>query len=461
MDKPRILIIDDDPGLRKTLTDILKFKGYATLAAKDGAEGLSFLQRSAFDLALIDLGLPDMPGLEVLDTIKTMYPYIEAIILTGKATLDSAIEATNRGAFSYLVKPYEIDRLLLQIKRAIEKQQARKKITEDSIELQKMNTELKALYGVSQAISKTMDLEELLSEVLKVLADTEIFNFEIKGAVFLVEEEKIRLASFISLSETELESCREIKMGKCLCGQALATGEIVIARNCSENSRHPQCNFLVQPHGHIIVPLKVAGFVVGLLNLYIQPETEVSDEMVRILSSVASQMGIAINNARLYEETKNSSLHDALTGLANRRFMEIQFDKSLDTAERYRETLSIIMLDIDHFKQYNDTHGHLEGDRLLVRLADIFLQEVRKADYVFRYGGEEFLIILPKMGLDMAQEAAERLRRVVEAECGGVTISLGVASLSESLLEKNTLIDAADKALYRAKKNGRNRVEAS
>lgn len=460
MEKPHILIIDDDPGLRQTLADILKCKGYETLAAKDGGEGLSLLGERAVDLALIDLGLPDMPGLEVLDQIKATHPFTEVIILTGNATLDSAIEATNRGAFSYLVKPYEIDRLLLHIKRAIEKQQAQKKITRDSIELQKMNTELKALYGVSQAISKTMDLEELLSEVLRVLAATEIFNFEIKGAIFLVEEEKIRLTSFISLSETELESCREIRSGECLCGQALDSGEIIIARNCGEHNRNPLCSSLVQPHGHIIVPLKVTGFVVGLLNLYIQPGAEVSDEMVRILSTVASQMGIAINNARLYEETKNSSLHDPLTGLANRRFMEIQLDKSLETAKRYQDALSIVMLDIDHFKIYNDTYGHPEGDRLLVRLADILLQEVRKADYVFRYGGEEFLIILPKLGLDMTYEAAERLRRVVEAECGGVTISLGVASLSEMLLGKDSLIDAADKALYRAKENGRNRVEA-
>jgi diguanylate cyclase (GGDEF)-like protein len=180
--------------------------------------------------------------------------------------------------------------------------------------------------------------------------------------------------------------------------------------------------------------------------------------MVRLLSAVASQMGIAINNARLFENTKKSSLHDALTGLANRRFMEIEFAKRLETAKRYREALSIIMLDIDHFKNYNDTHGHQEGDGLLVKLADILLQQVRKTDYVFRYGGEEFLVILPKMGLDMAHETAERLRRAVEAEGEGITISLGVVSLNEGLQEKDTLIGAADKALYRAKANGRNRV---
>jgi len=123
MDKTRILIIDDDPNLRRTLADILRVKGYETLAAHDGAEGLAQLRQHAVNLVLIDLGLPDIPGIEVLDMVKADYPAAEAIIITGNATLDSAIEATNRGAFSYLVKPYEIEQLTLHIRRAIEKQQ--------------------------------------------------------------------------------------------------------------------------------------------------------------------------------------------------------------------------------------------------------------------------------------------------------------------------------------------------
>lgn len=460
MNTPRILIIDDDPGLRKTLADILKAKGYDILVAKSGTQGLALVAEHSVNLVLIDLGLPDLSGLEVLDRLKTSQPAVEAIILTGNASLDSAIEATNKGAFSYLPKPCEIDQLLVQIRRAIEKQQTLEKTTRDSLELRKMNTELKALYGVSQALGRTINLEELLSEVLHALVETEIFSFEIKGAVFLIEGEKMHLAAFISLSETELEPCREIKAGECLCGHALQTGEIVISENCSVDNRNRQCTPAVQPHGHIIVPLKAACEVVGLLNLYIDLGTEVSQDMLNLLSAIASQVGMAINNARLYEQTKSFSLHDPLTGLANRRFMEIQLDKSLEMAKRYQEALSVVMLDIDHFKDYNDAYGHLEGDRLLVRLADILRREVRKADYIFRYGGEEFLIILPETDPGMAYEAAERLRKAVETEGGGVTMSLGIASLGDALGEKCELIDAADDALYKAKKNGRNRVEA-
>jgi signal transduction histidine kinase len=125
-----VLIIDDDPNLRKTLSDILRAKGYRTLSAKDGAEGLALIGANAVDLALIDLKLPDISGLEVTRRIKVEYPGIEAIILTGNASLDSAIKATNIGAFSYLQKPYDIEQLLLHIRHATEKQESGKKIRE-------------------------------------------------------------------------------------------------------------------------------------------------------------------------------------------------------------------------------------------------------------------------------------------------------------------------------------------
>lgn len=124
----RILIIDDDPGIRKTLADILRAKGYETLSAKDGLEGLALLREEPFDLVLIDLKLPDISGLEVLEKVRVGCPSTEAIILTGNATLDSAIEATNQGAFSYLQKPYDMEQLLLFIRRAVEKQQADEEI---------------------------------------------------------------------------------------------------------------------------------------------------------------------------------------------------------------------------------------------------------------------------------------------------------------------------------------------
>lgn len=126
--KSRILVIDDDIGLSKTLLAILAAKGYETFVARDGAEGLALLEGNSVNLVLTDLGLPDISGIDILGKVKTLYPATQVIILTGSATFDSAVEATNLGAFSYLLKPYDIDQLLLQIQRAIEKQHAEEEL---------------------------------------------------------------------------------------------------------------------------------------------------------------------------------------------------------------------------------------------------------------------------------------------------------------------------------------------
>lgn len=138
MDKSRILIIDDDTNLRKSLADILRYKGFEPYAAESGTAGLTMLKEKHVNLVLVDLGLPDMAGIEVLKKIKTDYPSMEAIILTGNASIDTAIEATNRGAFSYLVKPYEIDQLILNIHRALEKQQAETALRESEERFRKI-----------------------------------------------------------------------------------------------------------------------------------------------------------------------------------------------------------------------------------------------------------------------------------------------------------------------------------
>jgi DNA-binding NtrC family response regulator len=165
MIKTAILIIDDDAHLRKTLADILKFRGYAVQTAASGGEGLSFLDRETVDLALIDLRLPDLPGLEVLDRIKTRSPLTETIILTGHAALDTAIEATNKGAFSYLQKPCDIDQLLLHIRRAVEKRRNEEALRRQLDEVERLNRimvnrELK----MEELRRKINDLEARLAE---------------------------------------------------------------------------------------------------------------------------------------------------------------------------------------------------------------------------------------------------------------------------------------------------------
>lgn len=175
MKKQNILIIDDDPNIRKTLSDILRGKGYKPLAAKDGAEGLALLAKKAINLVLIDLGLPDMPGLEILTSINSRHPSVQAIILTGQASLDSAIEATNKGAFSYLQKPYDMDQLMLHIRRALEKQEAQAAIIRHSGDLEKINAQLsRTNVALAREIAERKRAEEeqerLILELREALA---------------------------------------------------------------------------------------------------------------------------------------------------------------------------------------------------------------------------------------------------------------------------------------------------
>lgn len=161
--------------------------------------------------------------------------------------------------------------------------------------------------------------------------------------------------------------------------------------------------------------------------------------------------------SRMYEEVKLLSLRDPLTGLANRRMMEIDLERSMALAKRGGSPLSVLMMDIDYFKKYNDTHGHQAGDRLLKEVGNVLTEEVRTGDLVARYGGEEFLVLLPDTEIEGAVNTAERIRTAV-SESLGVTISIGAAAYQ--MEEKpEGLIERADKALYRAKEGGRNRVE--
>jgi len=167
-----------------------------------------------------------------------------------------------------------------------------------------------------------------------------------------------------------------------------------------------------------------------------------------------------------HENLLSSALRDGLTKLFNKRYLMDRLDSELKFAQRHETSLSLLLLDIDHFKKVNDTRGHLAGDAVLVHLAQILTKAVRNEDVVARFGGEEFAIILRAIGIEPAVQMAERLRKLVEAAAapstGGelkATISIGVAGFPSTQAQTpEQLVEAADQALYRAKREGRNRV---
>jgi diguanylate cyclase (GGDEF)-like protein/PAS domain S-box-containing protein len=339
-----------------------------------------------------------------------------------------------------------------------ERRRAEQRIVQQSEELKAINANLSLLYEVSSAISHTMDIDVLYADILKILPQVIGVEDDCERGIFLLGSRKqLRLAAHWGAEPEPVDSCGGVKRGECLCGQAAQDGKVIVIEHCE--TAHP-CVPGIAPgaHGHVIIPLKAKGEVIGIFYFYLPAYTRIDESKTRLLIAVGEQVGVAIENVRLYEEKKALSLHDPLTGLANRRHMEIALSRAFSNARRYRSPLAVIMLDIDFFKKYNDAHGHQAGDHLLSVTAQLLSHQIRDADMAARYGGEEFLIILPGTESHQARVLGERIRRAISAKTG-ITVSMGIADMSGQAPTKEDLIQQADEALYRAKQNGRDRIE--
>ena len=215
-----------------------------------------------------------------------------------------------------------------------------------------------------------------------------------------------------------------------------------------------------------VVPLIYQGNFIGLLLVRSDDVTRIwADNELLLLHTVADQLVVAVNQAHLFAQMQQQALTDGLTGCYNRRSFELQLERDLHLATRLRQPLSLIMLDFDNFKHINDQAGHEAGDLALCMLADNLRAELRAVDTAARYGGDEFVIILPQADAEGALVVAERLRaRVQEMQVPGfgkVSSSFGVATFPNHASSRDTLVVAADRALYSSKNAGRNRVTVS
>jgi diguanylate cyclase (GGDEF)-like protein len=221
----------------------------------------------------------------------------------------------------------------------------------------------------------------------------------------------------------------------------------------------------------ICVPLLKEDNVLGVLNVESKGDIPLNEKDVNLLNALAGSLAIAIDNARLHAEVKTMAMTDALCGLANRRAFDDTLKSEVVRANRYGTPLSLIILDIDSFKEYNDKWGHPAGDIRLKEIAGLLQANVREPDVAARYGGEEFAIILPNTTRIGARVLAERLRTFAEANAPGYdlsgfpipgyTLSLGIATYPKDASTLNELILAADDAELSAKRRGKNRVHAA
>ena len=214
------------------------------------------------------------------------------------------------------------------------------------------------------------------------------------------------------------------------------------------------------------IPMMARGEVYGLL--VVQRDGDDAADQLRSMAGVANAladaMSLSLSNLALRERLRTQALRDALTGLYNRRYMEDALERYADQANRSQSPLSIVMIDLDHFKKLNDGHGHAMGDAVLTEVASAILGTIRPCDIACRYGGEELVVILPDCALEEACAKAEilrgRIERLTERHGIPISASLGVATIPETSKSSDALADA-DRALYRAKHEGRNRVVAA
>jgi diguanylate cyclase (GGDEF)-like protein len=211
------------------------------------------------------------------------------------------------------------------------------------------------------------------------------------------------------------------------------------------------------------VPLIFHERLIGVLQVTAaEPARVWGENEILLLRTVANQVAVAVNHAGLFAQIQQQALTDALTGCYNRRSFEMQFDREMQVARRQHQPLSLMMLDLDRFKQLNDSAGHDAGDDALRRLAACFRQELRGVDSAARFGGDEFALILPQAYSEGAQIVAERLRAHIEGihipGFGNLSASIGIATFPAHGSSRSDLVIAADAALYSAKRAGRNRV---
>jgi len=326
---------------------------------------------------------------------------------------------------------------------------------------------LKDLIEVAKAVVSTLDLDTVLQAIL---TSAMRFASTPAGSVALYDDKKneFSLHAHSGLTADFIKKERWDASPGGLTEQVLKAGEIFFVE---DTAKIPYFNNPIAIkegiQSLVCVPLLLHNRVMGVLYLDDFVPRKFDREKMNLLSVLASFAAMAIYNAKLHQRTKILAITDALTGLYNHRYFHQLFNQELGRAKRYRKNLSIIMLDVDDFKKFNDKFGHSTGDLVLASIGEIITGTLRGVDHAFRYGGEEFVVLLPETKLESAVQVAERLRESITQETTaklkgisdfGVTVSVGVACYPNDAVKREDLFNKVDSLLYQAKVFGKNKV---
>jgi len=475
MDK-NILIVDDNYDSRHILKKVLQAEGFTVYEAGDEKETFEMLGSYPVHLILLDIKLGTTSGFDVCRKIKNTMQYanIPIISISVSQLEEDIVKAIESGSTDFIGKPFNNRVLIAKIKAIIalkEKEEELRKNSEELIKLIKITANQKQLLTQEAEFSRDLNqfLDEdskkaFIKEKLATFLGVKLFS------IFVIDEESRKFRLFVS-NHTGMDINLIVPIdSRSIMYEVLHTKKVVFCE-CFSKTRFLKSGRKKYTTDIVCtVPLLSGDRIIGVLNVNDPSflDMKENDFKGRIMR-ISQHLAVSIHNTLLFEKVKDLSMRDSMTGLYNFRHFLETMRLEIEHAKRYNESLSCIMLDIDNFKEVNDTYGHQVGDMVLKELARSVSISVRASDIPARYGGDEFIVVLPKTDKKLALKLAQRLMNLFSDKDirvpGGsgslrVTLSVGISSFPEDTDNMDELMKKADAALYEAKKKGKNRIVA-
>jgi diguanylate cyclase (GGDEF)-like protein len=443
MKKPTILVVDDELFFRRLYTELLDEEGYTVETVETGDSALTRLRQGGVDVVLTDMVMPGISGLDVLRLARDISNPPEVILATSHATLDTAIQALKNGARDYLIKPFDPEELRHLVRTSLEQ---RRLLDENSL----LKGQIR-LYQTGQNLASQMDNDKLLPQAVENML-REIG----KGRGFAFLHERNKPPRILGPQSPDQEG-QMLPMAVALfSGLQDITGLRLIHKEDLSN----QPSWPKDLRTLCVFPLRFGKYLCGALYFYNALGADLPTPFpYENLLFLAKQTSLGFHNSCRFQGTKDLVYLDDLTGLHNYRYLQVVLNQEIRRAERYGLELSLIFMDIDFFKNVNDTHGHPVGSQVLIEVAELLRICVREVDVVFRYGGDEFTAVLIETGNHGCTLVSERIRQTIESHTFlkdtpdpvRLTITVGHAAYPSNAVSKQALINLADQAMYKGK----------
>jgi diguanylate cyclase (GGDEF)-like protein len=438
-----VLLVDDERFARTVYSDYLRAAGYEVEVADGSESALGVLKAKKFDVLLTDLILPGArDGLELLDLAKQQDPNVGIIVITALDKVGPAVRAMKAGASDYLVKPVTPETLHLAVQRCI----ATRSLLAENLALR---SHLK-LFESGQRVASTLDRDRLVPLALASIASE-------AGRPALALFERSPDGAYVASGAHGMEYAAAAD----LLARCLPSLDGIDPFGPAVLPVHLDGPF--GPSGireAVALPVVDDGTLVGAVVAL--GEAVLPPAAAEGAAFLCRNLGLALQNLGRIRQVEHLAYLDDLTHLYNVRYLDVALEREVSGGRPF----TVLFLDLDHFKQVNDQHGHLSGSRLLVEVARVLRSCVRDEDVVVRYGGDEYVVLLVGIDSGGGLKVAERVRRAIEdhrylSREGArvrITSSIGLASFPEHAASKAEILDLADRAMYRGKKSTRNVV---